>query len=249
MVLGGAAIGVALGLVACGEGTQEPTVDSTPPGRTSPATTPPPPVTGPQETSSPPTATGLTATPGTRTGDTATDTGDTATGDTVTDGTGTGDPGESAPPAGLEDFLAPGDRSQQDPTGAVNLVVEDVRVGPQEQFDRVVFDLSGSGTVGWRVEYTDEPAQDGSGAPVDLAGDHVLAVHLQGIGLPEPGSTAYDPGELLVPGTDLRVVTEVLRLAPFEGQLNAFIGTRAEQPFRVFRLSGPERLVVDVALP
>ena len=34
--------------------------------------------------------------------------------------------------------------------------------------------------------------------------------------------------------------------AVFEGQYEAFIGTSGEQPFRVFRLSDPERVVVDV---
>lgn len=122
-----------------------------------------------------------------------------------------------------------------------------VRVGPHPGFDRVVFDLTGVGTVGWRVDYTDEPAQDGSGAPVDLAGDHVLAVRLQGMSLPGADETAYDPPQLLVPGTDLTVVTEVLRLTPFEGQVNAYVGVTSEQPFRVTRLADPERLVVDVA--
>ncbi len=220
-------------LAACGLATEDPQVPSTPPQHdlSSPSvtSTPAPSGTGSESTSRPP----ATSEPGT-----------TQPTSTTTGGTG---PTTSTGAPDLEGFLPPGERSVQDPTGQVDLVVSDVRVGAQPGFDRVVFDLAGTGTVGWRVEYTEEPAQDGSGAPVDLAGDYVLAVHIQGTGLPGADETVYDPPQLLVPGTGLTEVTEVLRLTPFEGQLNAYIGVASEQPFRVSRLAGPERLVVDVA--
>jgi hypothetical protein len=41
-------------------------------------------------------------------------------------------------------------------------------------------------------------------------------------------------------------VTEVAWDATFEGQSVAFIGTRAEAPFRVFLLENPVRVVVEV---
>jgi hypothetical protein len=37
--------------------------------------------------------------------------------------------------------------------------------------------------------------------------------------------------------------------AVFEGQYEAFVGTSARAPFRVFRLGEPERVVVDVRVP
>lgn len=257
---GGAVVCVALLLAACGQQTGDLQVPSTPPGdSSSPATAPPPPSAGPDQTAEPPTTTGPPSVTGgttvTGTGGSATapgtgtgppDAGTTSTGATTSAATTSGAATSTSPPV-LEGFLLPGEVARQEPTGPVDLVVSGVRVGPQPGYDRVVFDLTGPGTVGWRVEYTDEPAQDGSGAPVDLAGDHVLAVHIQGTGLPGDDDTAYDPPQLLVPGTGLSVVTEVLRLTPFEGQLNAYIGVESGQPFRVTRLPDPERLVVDVA--
>jgi hypothetical protein len=56
---------------------------------------------------------------------------------------------------------------------------------------------------------------------------------------------ADDPA---LPG-DLGVVTDVALGAVFEGQYEAFVGTSGRQPFRVFRLGNPERVVVDVRTP
>src|SRR4051812_9902478 len=80
--------------------------------------------------------------------------------------------------------------------------VTNIRVGSHadQRFDRVVFDLSGSGAPGWRVEYTDAAVQDGSGATVDVPGAAVLTVVLHGINwtdasLPEYGGAPIDgPG-------------------------------------------------------
>lgn len=122
-----------------------------------------------------------------------------------------------------------------------------VRVGAHEGFDRVVFDLAGPGAAGWLVRYVDGAALGGIGSPVNLAGSHILAVHLRGMGVPPPGSTAYDPSILVVGGSALTTVTEVMRASMFEGQVDAFIGTRAQRPYRVLLLENPARLVVDVA--
>lgn len=136
---------------------------------------------------------------------------------------------------------------RQDPGGeATQLTIDDLRLGLQEECDRVVLDLSGTGEVGWIVQYVEAPAIDGSGFPGDLAGNHILQVVVQGMGYPEPGDTAYDLGSLLVDGGELLQVTEVLRGAPFEGQVQVFIGTQEQALFRVFRLAGPERLVMDL---
>lgn len=202
-------------------------------------------------------ATGTSESPGTSTtGPTAT--GPAATGTTDATGTGSEGPTEtgtqtSAEDAGTEDApstlpgFEPADAElSQDAAGEAQLIVEDVRLGLHDDYDRVVLDLSGTGEVGWIVRYVEEPALDGSGTPVDLAGDVVLQVVAQGMAYPEEGDTAYDPGLLLVDGGELEQVTEVLRGAPFEGQVQVFVGTEGEAPFRVFRLSAPERLVIDI---
>lgn len=158
-----------------------------------------------------------------------------------------GDAGTEDAPAALPGFVV--DQTlHQEPTGATQLLVTDIRVGRQDGFDRVVLDLSGSGQVGWRVAYADAPAIDGSGTPVDLAGDQILQVSALGMTYPEPGDPTYDD-LLLVDGGGLLAVTEILRGVPFEGQVQVYVGTGQRVPFRVFRLSDPERLVIDLQQP
>lgn len=160
---------------------------------------------------------------------------------------GAGGDGSSGEEAGedLEDFVDPGSREESEPSGA-DLVVTDVRTGVHGHYERVVLDLEGDSQVGWWAEYSDNPALDGSGAPVSLAGDATLAVIVRGVAQPSGEDHPYDPGQLLVEPEDTQMVTEVLRTAPFEGQLQVFVGTREEVSFRVFRLGEPERLVIDV---
>ncbi|MDO5740825.1 MAG: AMIN domain-containing protein [Ornithinimicrobium sp.] len=159
----------------------------------------------------------------------------------------------SADPAGTQDapsdlpgFVAAAATAQQDPATDTQLIIDDVRLGLQDGYDRVVLDMSGTGQAGWIVKYVEAPGLDGSGDPVDLVGDFTLQISAQGMAYPEPGNTAYDPGFLMVDGGELQQVTQVLRAAPFEGQVQVFIGTQTQAPFRVFWLSEPERLVIDI---
>ena len=50
------------------------------------------------------------------------------------------------------------------------LTVVDIRVGEHDGFDRVVYEMGGTGTPGWRVKYVDAATQEGSGKPVDIKG-------------------------------------------------------------------------------
>ena len=139
--------------------------------------------------------------------------------------------------------------SEQEPSGGP-LTVTAVRVARQEGYDRVVFELAGqaAGQAGWRVEYVDDPSQQGSGDPVEVAGDAALAVLITGTGYPMDTGQEEVSSDPALPG-DLSVVEDVVLGAVFEGQYEAFIGTSGRQPFRVFRLGDPERVVVDVRTP
>ena len=157
-----------------------------------------------------------------------------------------------APTAGGEDDDAPAGfpaepvLSEQEPSGGP-LSVTAVRVARQDGFDRVVFELAGktAGQAGWRVEYVDDPSAQGSGDPVQVGGDAALAVLITGTGYPMDTGQEEVSGDPALPG-DLEVVEDVVLGAVFEGQYEAFIGTSGRQPFRVFRLGDPERVVVDV---
>lgn len=153
---------------------------------------------------------------------------------------------EPEPTAPTEAFPANTGLDTEEPTGGLLSVVA-VRVAKQDGYDRVVFELDGkeAGEPGWRVEYTDDPAQQGSGNPVKVEGAAALAVFITGTGFPfDTGATEVNDDPTLP--ADLTVIEDVVLGATFEGQYEAFIGTTREAPFRVFRLSNPTRVVIDV---
>lgn len=155
------------------------------------------------------------------------------------------------PPTGEDDdapFEGTTGASQQAAEGA-GLSPVDLRFAERQGFDRVVLDLAGEGAPGWFAGYTDDPRAAGSGNPVQVAGDAVISIDATGIQLPtEPGAQEYTGPERLTPDAS-GVVEEVVVGTLFEGQQQLFVGVASEQPYRVFRLADPPRLVVDVRHP
>jgi len=130
-----------------------------------------------------------------------------------------------------------------EPSGEWDLQLVDVRVGEHDGFDRVVLELSGTATPGWGVAWSDEAVAEGSGDVVPLEGDRVLTISASGTAMPEPGSFEV-PARLGPSGA----VAEVQVNGWFEGYTQVFAGVEGdERPFRVFTLTDPPRLVVDIA--
>lgn len=132
-------------------------------------------------------------------------------------------------------------------TGESDLLSTTVRIGAHEGYDRVVFDLEGEGVPGYSVSYVDSAVENGSGTVLDVDGDAVLQVVITGTRYPAEDE-AYEggPGVYSLDAAD--VVEEVRLSGTFEGRTQAFIGIDdADTPFRVFTLSDPARVVVDVA--
>lgn len=127
------------------------------------------------------------------------------------------------------------------------VTVSEVRTGRQDGYDRVVLEMGGTGTPGWDVRYVDQAAAQGTGAPVELAGDAVLQVTVTGAGYPYDTGVQEWSGPDPLPGNGTRTVTEVAWDGTFEGTAVAFVGTTGEAPFRVYALADPTRLVVEVA--
>jgi hypothetical protein len=113
----------------------------------------------------------------------------------------------------------------------------------------VVFDLEPTAEVpGYRVSY--EPAgtakvEDGSGNPVEIAGDAFLVVKMM------PAMTAKIDGEQVTktytgprraPGSD--PITEVVKTGDFEGVVTWVIGLDRERPFLASGVDG--KLFVDI---
>ena len=153
---------------------------------------------------------------------------------------------ESTSPAPAPDgppFPESTDPQTAEPTGEWDLQLVDVRVGEHDGFDRVVLELSGTATPGWGVAWSDEAVAEGSGDVVPLEGDHVLTISASGTAMPDAGS--FEVPARLGPAGD---VAEVQVNGWFEGYTQVFAGVEGdERPFRVFTLTDPPRLVVDIA--
>ncbi len=131
-------------------------------------------------------------------------------------------------------------------SGEWDLVLMDVRVGEHGGYDRVVLEFSGSGTPGWAVGYVDEAVLDGSGEDVTLDGGAVLDIYASGTTYPADDGEAYDGPRQFEPG-DGGEVEDIYVGGTFEGYTQVLVGIDDDPvPFRVFALTGPPRLVVDV---
>ena len=152
--------------------------------------------------------------------------------------------------AGRGDDLAPPTAQEQSArgrgSGEYDLVLTDVRVGSHTGYDRIVMEFEGTGAPGWRVRYVQDPRLDGSGERVRLGGTSSLSIVADHTTYPGEDAAYYDgPKRLPGPGGP---VTDAYVGGTFEGYTAVFAGVDgAEPPYRVFRLSDPVRLVVDVA--
>lgn len=135
-------------------------------------------------------------------------------------------------------------RKMQSSEGAYDLSVTGVRMAEHDSFTRVVLDISGSGMPGWWVDYTQEPTQQASGLPVEVAGDSFLEVNLQGIALPPD---ADFPSVELGTFGGAGIVDEVVLTTIFEARAQFFIGI-SDHPreYSVTLLQEPTRVVVDL---
>lgn len=159
----------------------------------------------------------------------------------------------TAPPA--EETTEPGDGvvwstdTQADPAfpgGGGDLLPVAVRVGDHAGFERVVLDFEGTGSPGWRVGYVDVAVGDPSGLEIDVDGDAILEVIATGVRYPEESEYDRVLGAGTVDAEETDEVEEIVVNSLFEGHFQAFIGLDEQRPFRVFTLTGPSRLVIDV---
>ena len=111
-----------------------------------------------------------------------------------------------------------------------------VRWAAHPAYDRVVFDFANA-TPGWRAAYEPLRAQ-GTGDVVPLAGAATLALTFH---------VARTAIALRAMYPALPTLRQVGWGGDFEGYVGAGLGLRDRVGFRVFALSGPPRVVVDVA--
>jgi hypothetical protein len=131
------------------------------------------------------------------------------------------------------------------PAGAQSTpVLVDVRAGSHQSFDRVVFEFDGA-VPEHTVSYVDRLVEDGTGDPVSLSGSADLEVVFQGANAhEEDGSPTVSPRRF---SPDLTAVKEIAQTGDFEAVVSYGIGVDQRRPIKVFTLSDPSRLVVDVS--
>ena len=115
-----------------------------------------------------------------------------------------------------------------------------VTVGQHPGYDRVVFTAS-TGIPSWDVRYVSQVVKDGSGQPVPLLGAADIQVSVRGTDWLEHPSVNRN----LTPGYP--ALRQVADAGEFEGMLTYGIGQATKAGFRAFTLTGPDRLVIDVA--
>ncbi|WP_448854287.1 AMIN-like domain-containing (lipo)protein [Corynebacterium frankenforstense] len=122
-----------------------------------------------------------------------------------------------------------------------SLNIVDTRVGEHDGYDRVVFEFDGDGDgdPGYHTAYSKEPAQQGSGFPVEYPGNVALVVMIHGVKMnlegPPPGPVAGAAGN----------IAGVKDTGTFEADAQYVIGLDRERPYTVTTLQNPTRLVID----
>jgi hypothetical protein len=123
-------------------------------------------------------------------------------------------------------------------------VVTGIRYGghPEDGYDRIVFDIRGSGLPGYSVRYVPQVVADGSGKPVAVPGKRFLLIVLN------PAQAHTDDGTTTVTGVHnvgLPMLRAYAIAGDFEGHVSVALGLNATAGYRVGELSG--RIYVDVA--
>lgn len=145
-------------------------------------------------------------------------------------------------------------KSNPDPHAGI-YVLTDVRVGAHPEsggWDRIVFEFEDTegfpgGHPGGIVQYEDEVAQCGSGEPVDVEGNAILAVRFDATQAHDDnGQLTIDAIEVDGPGNS---ILQALSYCDFEGVVQWAIGTPGEQNFKVTYLESPARVVIDIKWP
>ena len=116
-------------------------------------------------------------------------------------------------------------------------------VGCHSTYDRFVV-RERFATPGYDVRYVAQIVADGSGNPVSLEGARRIRVVIRQARGHTQGGTSLLPAVRTPHCPNLR---QVKTTGDFEGVVSFGLGLRRKTGFRVFRLTGPARIVVDVA--
>ncbi len=126
-----------------------------------------------------------------------------------------------------------------DPTKT--LALTGIRAATHEGFTRVVLEFSGEGTPGvWRAAWTDEAVEQGRGLPIQVEGEAVLDLIIDGT--PMTATENPYPSGTHTRAADLDIVSD----GTFEDNTHVVIGAPATRQFQIGFLSNPVRMVIDI---
>ena len=121
------------------------------------------------------------------------------------------------------------------------LALTGIRAARHEGFARVVLEFSGEGTPGvWRGAWTDEAVEQGRGLPIQVEGEAVLDLVIDGT--PMTASESSYPSGTHTRAGDLDVVSD----GTFEDNTHVVIGAPTAREFQIGFLSNPVRMVIDI---
>ena len=126
-------------------------------------------------------------------------------------------------------------------SSATQTVVTSVRIGHHTGYDRLVLTFHGP-VPGYDVRYVTSIQRDPSGRTVTLLGGAKMRVVVR------PTSTST-PAPQSTQTPRFAEIRQVKGVGDFEGVTSYGVGLASKQAFRVFTLTSPNRLVVDVRLP
>ena len=168
----------------------------------------------------------------------------TASASAVPETTPTSEPGlDATKPINADNWMSsveglPPVRSD-DPDKA--LALTGIRAATHEGFTRVVLEFSGKGTPGVRrAAWTDEAVEQGRGLPIQVEGEAVLDLVIDGT--PMTASENPYPSGTHTRAGDLDVVSD----GTFEDNTHVVIGAPAPRQFQIGFLSNPVRMVIDI---
>lgn len=122
-----------------------------------------------------------------------------------------------------------------------------IRAAHHPDYDRVVFEFTGPVPAQRVAGYVPELIGDPSGLPVPVAGDAILQVRMASArGHDDNGNVTYGPTRRTYA---LPNVIQVVNSGDFEGVLTFGIGLAQRTGVTMFTLTGPSRIVVDIATP
>src|SRR4051794_38620492 len=125
--------------------------------------------------------------------------------------------------------------------GTKQAVISDVRVGHHNACDRVTIEYTGT-LSGYEIGYVPKVVEDASGKTVALEGSAFI-----GVALHNTSTTQSAPQPDLKP--EFPILRQVRGAGDFEGTTSYGLGLRSKQPFAVYSLQSPSRLIIDIHVP